>query len=51
MFLRRCGFAALWIVLALFVIRQPANAATAVRAIGGGLALLADGLSGFVSAL
>lgn len=50
MFLRRCAFVAFWLVLGLFVIRQPENAAHAVRSIFGGLALLADALSRFVSA-
>ncbi|MDL4776353.1 hypothetical protein [Actinomadura xylanilytica] len=50
MFLRRCAFIAFWIVLALFVLRQPETAAMTVRAIAGFLALLADGLSRFVSA-
>lgn len=50
MFLRRCAFIACWLVLGLFVLRQPETAATAVRAIAGGLALLADGLSRFVAA-
>ncbi|QXJ23618.1 hypothetical protein AGRA3207_004800 [Actinomadura graeca] len=50
MFFRRCAFVAFWIVLGLFVIRQPENAAQAVRALVGGLALLADALSRFVAA-
>ena len=50
MFLRRCAFAAFWLVLGLFLVRQPKNAAHAVRALIEGLALLADALSRFVSA-
>lgn len=49
MFLRRCAFIAFWLVLGLFVLNHPETAARAVRAIFGGLALLADGLSRFVS--
>ncbi|MEU6745686.1 hypothetical protein ABZ914_05650 [Spirillospora sp. NPDC046719] len=50
MFLRRCGFAAFWLVLGLFALNHPENAAHAVRAIFSGLALLADALSRFVTA-
>ncbi|WP_021591233.1 hypothetical protein [Actinomadura welshii] len=50
MFLRRWAFAAFWLVLGLFALNHPENAARAVRAIFTGLALLADGLSRFVSA-
>lgn len=50
MFLRRCGFIACWLVLGLFVLNHPENAARAVRAIVTSLALLADALSRFVSA-
>ncbi|WP_165495269.1 hypothetical protein [Actinomadura roseirufa] len=50
MFLRRCGFAAFWLVLGLFLLRNPENAAHTVRAIAGGLALVADALSRFVAA-
>ena len=50
MFLRRCAFACFWLVLGLFVLNHPQNAAHAARAIAAGLALLADGLSRFVSA-
>jgi hypothetical protein len=50
MFLRRCGFAAFWLVLGLFALNHPENAAHAVRAIVTGLALLADALSRFVTA-
>lgn len=51
MFLRRCAFIAFWVVLGLFLIRHPENAAHASEVLGGGLAMLADGLSRFVSAL
>lgn len=50
MFLRRCVFLALWLVLALYVLRHPA-AADAVVAVGGGLAALADALAAFITAL
>jgi hypothetical protein len=50
MFLRRCAFVAFWLVLGLFVVRQPENAARAVEGIAHGFALAADGLSRFVSA-
>jgi uncharacterized membrane protein HdeD (DUF308 family) len=50
MFLRRCAFAAFWIVLGLFAVRHPEHAAHAVSAISHGLALIADGLARFVSA-
>ncbi|TDD73481.1 hypothetical protein E1293_31235 [Actinomadura darangshiensis] len=50
MFLRRCAFGCFWIVLGLFALNHPENAARAVRAIFTGLALLADGLSRLVSA-
>ncbi|GAB1858778.1 hypothetical protein MHTCC0001_36210 [Flavobacteriaceae bacterium MHTCC 0001] len=50
MFLRRCGFAAFWLVLALFALNHPANAAHAVQAIFSGLAWLVDALSRFVTA-
>ncbi|WP_329085088.1 hypothetical protein OG979_22245 [Actinomadura citrea] len=50
MFLRRCAFACFWLVLGLFVIRQPESAAHTVRALIQGLALLADALSLLVSA-
>ncbi|WP_199487608.1 hypothetical protein [Actinomadura spongiicola] len=50
MFLRRCGFACFWLVLGLFLVRQPETAAHTVRALIGGLALIADALSRFVTA-
>jgi hypothetical protein len=50
MFLRRCAFACFWVVLGLFLVRQPENAAHAVRAIVGGLALVADALARFTTA-
>ncbi|WP_169806936.1 hypothetical protein [Actinomadura macra] len=50
MFLRRCGFFAFWSVLGLFLVRQPENAAHAVEAIFGALAVLADAFSRFVAA-
>lgn len=50
MFLRRCAFACFWIVLGLFLIRQPERAAHAVRALFGGLAMIADALARFTSA-
>lgn len=51
MFLRRCAFWAFWLLLALFVLRQPESAARAVEGIAHGFALAADALSLFVSAL
>ncbi|MEW2356406.1 hypothetical protein [Spirillospora sp. NPDC029432] len=51
MFLRRCGFAAFWLVLALYALRHPTNAASSVTAIFGALAALADALAAFVTAL
>ncbi|MEV5824815.1 hypothetical protein AB0L25_04490 [Spirillospora sp. NPDC052242] len=51
MFLRRCGFVAFWLVLGLFLLRNPENAAHTVNAIGSGLAALADALSTFTAAL
>ncbi|SEG89607.1 hypothetical protein SAMN04489712_1243 [Thermomonospora echinospora] len=51
MFVRRCGFLACWLVLALYVLRHPLGAADTVAAIGGGLAALADALAAFASAL
>ncbi|WP_329095142.1 hypothetical protein OG979_11660 [Actinomadura citrea] len=50
MFLRRCAFGCFWLVLGLFVIRQPESAAHAARALFEGLALLAEALSLLVSA-
>lgn len=50
MFLRRCALACWWLVLGLFVLRHPENAAHTVEGIAHGLALAADVLSGFVSA-
>ncbi|MFC5748340.1 hypothetical protein [Actinomadura rugatobispora] len=51
MFLRRCGFAALWIVLALYVLRHPTTAADSLTAVFSAMAALADALSAFVTAL
>lgn len=51
MFVRRCAFLVCWLVLALYVLRHPTNAAGTVTALGGGLASLADALAAFVSAL
>ncbi|MFI0450719.1 hypothetical protein [Actinomadura sp. 6N118] len=48
---RYCVLAAFWIVLALFLLRHPTAAATTVNAIAHGLALLADALATFVTAL
>ena len=50
MFLRRCAFACFWLVLGLFLVRQPERAAHAVRAVVGGLALVADALARFTTA-
>lgn len=50
MFLRRCAFVAFWLVLGLFVLNHPEKAAHAVRAIVGGLALVADALARFTTA-
>jgi hypothetical protein len=51
MFFRRLAFAAFWIVLALYVLRDPDGAAHTTRAIGHGLAALADGLARFADAV
>mgnify|MGYP001463704407 CR=1 FL=1 len=51
MFLRRCAFAASWLVVALFVLRHPSQAADATGAIAHALAVLADAVGWFVSAL
>ena len=48
--MRRCTVAAFWLVLVLFVVRHPDNAARAVRAIARGLALTADALARFTTA-
>ncbi|WP_165970609.1 hypothetical protein [Actinomadura sp. 6K520] len=50
MFLRRCAFIAFWAVLGLFLVRRPEQAAHAVRALIGGLALVADALARFTTA-
>lgn len=50
MFLRRCAFIAFWLVLGLYVLRQPEGAAHTVKAIFAGLSALADGLARFASA-
>lgn len=50
MFLRRCAFICFWIVLGLFLIRSPERAAHVVRAMFGGLAVVADALARFTSA-
>ncbi|MCP9952912.1 hypothetical protein [Actinomadura madurae] len=50
MFLRRCAFGCLWLVVGLFTVRHPEHAAHTVRAIACGLALVADGLARFTSA-
>ena len=50
MFLRRCAFAAFWLVLGLFTVRQPETAAHAVEGIAHGFALAADALARFTSA-
>ncbi|TQM71281.1 hypothetical protein FHX41_5043 [Actinomadura hallensis] len=42
---RRCTVAAFWLVLVLFVVRHPDNAARTVHALGDVLALLADALA------
>jgi hypothetical protein len=51
MFLRRCAFAAFWLVLALYVLRHPINAAHTATAITHGLADVADALARVISAL
>ncbi|WP_169514751.1 hypothetical protein [Actinomadura atramentaria] len=51
MLLRRAAFLAFWLVLALYVLRQPARAAHTVTALFGGLAALADALAAFFAAL
>ena len=51
MFLRRCAFAALWIVLTLYALRHPAGAADSVTATFHGLAAVADALAAFCQAL
>ncbi|MFI0406113.1 hypothetical protein [Actinomadura sp. 3N508] len=50
MFLRRCAFVCFWLVLGLFLTRQPERAARATRAFVGGLALVADALARFTTA-
>jgi hypothetical protein len=50
-FLRRCAFVAFLLVLVLFVIRHPREAATATGALAHGLAVLADAVGWFVSSL
>lgn len=51
MFVRRCAFLAFWIVLGLYLLRDPNGAAHTATAIGHGLAACADGLARFASAL
>ena len=51
MFLRRCAFAACWLVLALFVLRHPSEAADAAGALAHALAVLADAVALITAAL
>ncbi|GGQ11960.1 hypothetical protein BKA00_006597 [Actinomadura coerulea] len=51
MFLRRCAFGCMWVVLGLFAVRHPERAAATVRVVAHGLALVADGLARLTSAL
>ncbi len=47
---RRCIVAVFWLVLGLFVVRHPDNAARTVHALGDVLALTADALARFTTA-
>ncbi|MBX6767196.1 MAG: hypothetical protein IRY90_08595 [Actinomadura rubrobrunea] len=51
MFLHRCAFVTCWLVLALFVLRHPGQAADATGAIAHALAVLADAVALIASAL
>ncbi|MBC6462420.1 hypothetical protein [Actinomadura sp. HBU206391] len=51
MFVRRCAFITFWLVLALYVLRHPVNAAHTTKALLHGLAAAADALARLVSAL
>jgi hypothetical protein len=51
MFLRRCAAVTFWLVLALYVLRHPVNAAHTANAATRGLAAAADALARLVSAL
>ncbi|WP_018653811.1 hypothetical protein [Actinomadura flavalba] len=51
MFLRRVAFILCWLVLALYVLRNPTQAATTVKTIATGLASLADAVAAFAAAL
>jgi len=50
-FLRRCAFVACWLVLVLFVLRHPGQAADTTGAIAHALAVLADAVALVTSAL
>jgi hypothetical protein len=50
-FLRRCAFLFFWLVLGLYLLRQPVAAAHTTKAVLAGLSLLADALARFASAL
>ncbi|GLZ15075.1 hypothetical protein Acsp04_53100 [Actinomadura sp. NBRC 104425] len=51
MFLRRCAFIACWLVLVLFVVRHPGQAADATGALAHALAVLADAVALITTAL
>jgi hypothetical protein len=51
MFVRRCLVLAFWLVLALYLLRDPTGAAHTLKAVLRGLALLADALGRFASSL
>ena len=51
MFLRRCAFITVWLVLALYTLRHPVSAAHSITAIAHGLANVADALARVISAL
>jgi hypothetical protein len=50
-FLRCCAFAACWLVLVLFVVRHPGEAADAAGALVHALAVLADAVALITTAL
>ena len=51
MFLRRCAFVVCWLVLVLFVLRHPGQAADVTAALAHALAVLADAIALVASAL
>lgn len=51
MFLRRAGYLTAVLVLALFVLRHPTDAAAAATGLGHLLAALADAIATFANAL